>query len=87
MGCSAKSQMVPNLALNTALSKYPVCAFSVESNESEDMDKELNELKAKIFEKVSNLNIFRSIQFAKDCEKVEGCLLVVVSIIFLDFDI
>ena len=81
MGCiAARNQMVPNLALDTSLSNYPVCVFSVESQMSQDMNKELSVLKKDIFEKVSNLNIFRSIQFARDCEKAEGCLLVVVSI-------
>ncbi|UCC38605.1 MAG: hypothetical protein JSV96_12320 [Candidatus Aminicenantes bacterium] len=79
-GCTATSQMKPNLALNTGHNQYPVCAFSVESNVNEDLDKELIELKSEILKRVSHLNIFRSIQFTKDYEKAEGCLLVVVSI-------
>ena len=31
-------------------------------------------------QRISELNIFRSIQFARDCEKSEGCLLVRVTI-------
>jgi hypothetical protein len=31
-GCSATSQTKPNLVLDTGHNKYPVCAFSVESN-------------------------------------------------------
>jgi hypothetical protein len=80
MGCSARRQMVPNLYLNTSLSNYPVCVFSVESHVSEDINKELNELRSEIFKKVSILGVFRSIQFARDCEEAEGCLLVVISI-------
>lgn len=80
MGCAAKSQMVPNLNLDTNLSNYPICVFSVESHVTQDINKELDELKSEIFEKISLLGVFRSIQFASDCEKAEGCLLVVISI-------
>jgi hypothetical protein len=79
-GCSATSQTKPNFALATGQNKYPVCAFSVESNLNEDLDKELIELKSEILKRVSHLDIFRSIQFTKEYEKEEGCLLVVVSI-------
>ncbi len=80
MGCSARSKMVPNLALETDLSRYPICVFSVEAQMMEDMNKELNELKSRILQRISELNIFRSIQFARACEKSEGCLLVKVTI-------
>jgi hypothetical protein len=80
MGCSSRSKMVPNLALETDLSRYPICFFSVESQVTEDMDKELNELKSGILQRMSELNIFRSIQFARACEKSEGCLHVKVTI-------
>lgn len=80
MDCSARSKMEPNLALETDLSRYPICVFSVESQVTEDMNKELNELKCRILQRISELNIFRSIQFARACEKSEGCLLVKVTI-------
>jgi len=79
-GCSDTNQTKPNLALNTGDNKYPVCTFSVESTVNEDLDKELIELKSEILKRVSHLDIFRNIQFTKDYEKAEGCLLVIVSI-------
>jgi hypothetical protein len=80
MGCSSRSKMAPNLALETDLSQYPICVFSVEAQVTEDIDKELNELKSRILQGISELNIFRSIQFARACEKSEGCLQVNVLI-------
>ena len=80
MGCAARSTTVPNIILETNLSQYPVCVFSVESQVTEDMDKELNELKSKILYGISELNVFRSIQFSRACEKPEGCLHVRVTI-------
>lgn len=80
IACAASSTMVPEQPLATSLKAYTNFILSVESEVTEDVEKELNDLRGLVLSKVMSLNVFDKVQLQEDAESEEGTLLVDVKI-------
>jgi hypothetical protein len=80
-GCTSTFQMTPKSPLNAKLNNYNKVYLSVESNVTDDVEKELSDLRGLTLSKILSLNAFNKVQLASATDVYnKGSLLLKVTI-------
>lgn len=79
-GCAAGYKMMPLRPLETDLQSYSSVILSVESDVTEDVQKEITDLEELALAKIKALNIYKSAELGEGTEAGEGTIIVKATI-------